>query len=407
MGYKAYSITLNIVDDSGNDLSTGATVIAQAGTSSKTLAINSTTSWQTTTTATTLTLTASVLTGYSFSLWAVSWPYVIGQTWRSSTSTANPETFTLTTAVQTTIPVTLTLTLTKSETPTPEPDPTDYPVLTYSAEDAISGVPEAETFASGVPRRISRLIPQYKQLDGYIIEFLRWYDETAGKYYPPFSEITLTSDKTLTAEVNSSSKSSKSMTYVFDGNGGTGTPDPITCNDNGYLRIPSDPIPTKSGCGFIGYAEKAEGTSYVLVPFSLYKYSSSKSKYTLYAIWEERGAQYTYDDNGGSGGPGDVAAAIGEWTFVADTKPTRDGYTFLSWNDNVSGYGTSYSAGDLIMITAGLVLYAQWKKDAEPEPGPGPSPTPTPGTATGLMVRSASSDFLVFSASSGALVYDA
>lgn len=406
MGYKAYSITLNIVDDSGNALSTGATVIAQAGTSSKTLAINSTTSWQTTTTAMTLTLTASVLTGYSFSLWAVSWPYVIGQTWRSSTSNANPETFTLTTAVQTTIPVTLTLTLTKSETPTPEPDPTDYPVLTYSAEDAISGVPEAQAFASGVPRRISKLIPQYEQVDGYIIEFLRWYDETARKYYTPFSKITLTSDKTLTAEVLSSRKSSKSVTYVFDGNGGTGTPDPITCNDNGYLRIPSDPIPTKSGYGLIGYAFEKESSS-PFWPFSLCKYSGSKSEYTLYAIWDERNAQYTYDDNGGSGGPGAVAAAFGEWTFVSAVVPTREGYAFLSWNDNVSGHGTSYSAGDLIEIAAGLVLYAQWKKAVEPEPGPGPSPTPTPGTATGLMMRSAGSANLVFSASSGALVYDA
>jgi len=50
---------------------------------------------------------------------------------------------------------------------------------------------------------------------------------------------------------------------------------------------------------------------------------------------------------------------------VSDTHPTRAGYSFLGWNDNEAGIGTSYNAGDEITLTKSsktLTLYAQWGK---------------------------------------------
>ncbi len=78
-------------------------------------------------------------------------------------------------------------------------------------------------------------------------------------------------------------------------------------------------------------------------------------------------------------------------------KPTKDGFSFAGWFTAESG-GTQVTAETPFTATSAVMLYAQWSTS--------PAPTPS-GGGTGLMVRSASSDFLVFSASGGALVYDA
>ena len=51
---------------------------------------------------------------------------------------------------------------------------------------------------------------------------------------------------------------------------------------------------------------------------------------------------------------GDEATVLGQGTLV------RTGYTFLNWNTNADGTGTSYSTGDTITIKGAVFLYAVW-----------------------------------------------
>lgn len=53
---------------------------------------------------------------------------------------------------------------------------------------------------------------------------------------------------------------------------------------------------------------------------------------TLYALWKKSSVNITYDDNGGSGGPGTVETAMTDG-LVPSTVPTRAGYVFLYWSN--------------------------------------------------------------------------
>ena len=85
----------------------------------------------------------------------------------------------------------------------------------------------------------------------------------------------------------------------------------------------------------------------------------------------------TYNANSGSGAPGSQTGKItrymnyvgttkdsGSVTLtVSATKPTRSGYTFVSWNTKSDGTGTSYAPGDTLKTSANVTLYAIWKKE--------------------------------------------
>lgn len=86
----------------------------------------------------------------------------------------------------------------------------------------------------------------------------------------------------------------------------------------------------------------------------------------------------------------------GAYVFPTET-PSKSGYTFVGWFTAASG-GDKITEETMFTETSSVMLYAQWSTAPTPEPS---------GGGTGLMVRSATSDFLVFSVASGALVYDA
>ena len=76
----------------------------------------------------------------------------------------------------------------------------------------------------------------------------------------------------------------------------------------------------------------------------------------------------TYDGNGSTGGtvPGvttfnvdGIITATG--TVAADGDLVRNGYSFLYWNTEADGSGTSYAPGATITVGNDITLYAQWK----------------------------------------------
>ena len=68
----------------------------------------------------------------------------------------------------------------------------------------------------------------------------------------------------------------------------------------------------------------------------------------------------TYNANGGSGAPSARKKWYGETLTLSSTRPTRTGYTFLTWNTNSSGTGTNYAPGASYTGNAALTLYAKW-----------------------------------------------
>ena len=70
-----------------------------------------------------------------------------------------------------------------------------------------------------------------------------------------------------------------------------------------------------------------------------------------------------YNGNGGLNVPESQSVNWNETVSVSSIVPTRTGYTFLGWNSDIDGKGSSYSSGGSIVITKNTELYAQWSEN--------------------------------------------
>ena len=69
----------------------------------------------------------------------------------------------------------------------------------------------------------------------------------------------------------------------------------------------------------------------------------------------------SYNANGGIGSMSSVSVDENQSVTIAQNTFTRSGYEFTSWNTKANGSGTTYKAGDKLVVTADVTLYAQWK----------------------------------------------
>lgn len=100
-----------------------------------------------------------------------------------------------------------------------------------------------------------------------------------------------------------------------------------------------------------GGVDSAHGSSTVL---------NKTSTVTLYlSIPVKANYAIVFNANGGTGAPANQTKWYGESLTITTSAPTRDGYTFQGWYNNVEGTGTNY-AGATYTTNAGLTLYAKW-----------------------------------------------
>lgn len=109
--------------------------------------------------------------------------------------------------------------------------------------------------------------------------------------------------------------------------------------------------------------------------FSVAAPATAATKYT-YTI--------TFNANSGKNAPAKVTKKTTKTSItvvLTKRKPIRSGYTFLRWNTQKNGKGTSYKPGAKVTLKKSkpaLKLYAVWKKNPSPTPTPTPEPTPEP-----------------------------
>lgn len=84
-----------------------------------------------------------------------------------------------------------------------------------------------------------------------------------------------------------------------------------------------------------------------------------------YAVSAKTSHTITFDDNGGSGGPGSTTKWINEDLAIPSAVPTRSGYTFLGWSRSSSATSAEYQPGQTYYGTAdtAYTLYAIWSLD--------------------------------------------
>lgn len=141
------------------------------------------------------------------------------------------------------------------------------------------------------------------------------------------------------------------FTVTFNPNGGT-TPTASKSVSYGstYGNLPS---PTRTGYTFLGWFTSGgtQITSSTTVAIT--------ANQILYAHWQANSYTVTFNANGGVTPTGSKSVTYGS-TYGTLPTPTRAGYKFLGWFDDVEG-GTQITSSTTVSITAAQTLYAHWE----------------------------------------------
>ena len=164
-----------------------------------------------------------------------------------------------------------------------------------------------------------------------------------------------------------------SATVMLDTQGGTAS-HPDTCGLGPFTVSFRDTVPlrwcsypVKDGVSFTGWNSEADGSGdyYPLSPFSWTANSDrTTSEITLYAQYSTNAYPLYFDANGGetSSLPTTINIPYKTSREIPAITPTREGYSFASWNTAANGSGTTYAIGDEFVNTStlGHTLYAIW-----------------------------------------------
>ena len=219
-----------------------------------------------------------------------------------------------------------------------------------------SGAPESQTKTHGEPEILSLGIPTK---EGHTFKHWSVGPIIAAKtVYNPGEIYTEDVDLTLYAIWEPLKYEIK-----YDANGGSGAPESQTKKYGETITL-SSVKPTRPGYDFYKWSIYKKSNPDA-VANSLYnpgdEYSNNESV-TLYADWEPKTYEITYDANKGSGAPSSDTKTHGIDFTLSSEEPTRTGYGFAGWSRIRNATTASYKAGSVYQDNRPATLYAVWKK---------------------------------------------
>jgi len=142
-------------------------------------------------------------------------------------------------------------------------------------------------------------------------------------------------------------------TVTYNANGGSVSPSSASVTYPGSVTLPT---PTRLNHTFNGWYTASSGGSFVGGAGSSY---SPTSNITLFAQWTIIQYTVTWNANGGSVSP--TSSTVNAGSSVTAPTPTRNGYTFSTWRNPLSGGDPIFvSAGGSYTPTSNIEFFAIW-----------------------------------------------
>lgn len=148
----------------------------------------------------------------------------------------------------------------------------------------------------------------------------------------------------------------------------------VTYNANGGLNAPEEQIktqgvnlslsklkPTRTGHTFLYWNTEVDGSGTTYYAGTAYL---NDVDLQLYAQWEVMHCVILYNANGGSGAPAQLEEVYGTTINLSSIKPSRKGYTFVGWSNDIKADTASYHSGDTFIVESNMTLYAVWKQNS-------------------------------------------
>ena len=149
-------------------------------------------------------------------------------------------------------------------------------------------------------------------------------------------------------------------TIKYDGNGATsGSVGNTTCTYGSDCTLANNGF-SKTGYTFGGWT--INSTTYSAGTNVKNLTATNGGTVTATAQWSVKTYTISYNNNGGTGSPGNQTKTHGTDLTLSSTKPTRSGYEFMGWGTSSSTTTASYSAGGKYTNNSGATLYALWRK---------------------------------------------
>ena len=158
-------------------------------------------------------------------------------------------------------------------------------------------------------------------------------------------------------------------TIKYNANGGSGAPSSQTKTYGVSLTL-SSTKPTRNSYidengdtisyTFKGWSTSSSSTAVAYKSGSTYTANASA---TLYAVWSTTKTINTYDIVYVTGDGTKVTSQVKTRNVaitLSSNIPKRNGFTFVKWNTNSNGSGTSYNPKDVYSTDEDLILYAIW-----------------------------------------------
>ena len=149
-------------------------------------------------------------------------------------------------------------------------------------------------------------------------------------------------------------------TIKYDGNGSTGgSVSNTSCTYGSNCTLANNGF-SKTGYKFtkwkIGSKEYSAGEAVKNLS------ATNGATLTASAQWSKLTYTVSYNNNGGSGAPGNQTKTYGTDLTLSSTKPTRSGWTFEGWGTSASDTSVDYASGAKYTKNANITLYAIWSK---------------------------------------------
>lgn len=186
--------------------------------------------------------------------------------------------------------------------------------------------------------------------------YTRGTSASTKNYAAKFTNVYTLGTKVMTATASVTVPALESYAVKYNANGGTSVPNNQTKWYGKKLTL-SSAKPTRMGYSFQGWATSASGS----VTYAAGASYTKNAAVTLYAVWKANTYTVSYNANGGNGAPSSQTKTYSKPLTLSNTKPTRTGYAFVSWNTKSDGTGTSHAPGSSYTEDAAVTLYAIWK----------------------------------------------
>ena len=220
-----------------------------------------------------------------------------------------------------------------------ENEPDKYMVTFENADGTVlqSGDVEKDTmpvYAGATPTK--------EQDDRYTYVFDKWFPELTS----------VTGPATYKATYTSTSRVYRVTLNVNDGTIGENV------TDYTYGTAVTLPVPTKNGYKFEGWYDNAEFTGVAVTEIS----AAATGDKTYYAKWVAEQYTITFNTDGGAFVETPISSYIYGTTATLPV-PTKNGYKFEGWYDNVEFTGTALTEISDRAI-GDKVFYAKWRKES-------------------------------------------